>query len=128
MSKLKKLRSIIKEEVIKLREFRRPPRNSNSILPIGVVNLKTGESKYFNIYDTWADSYVNIFKNIKNKFVGVASAGKGSGKLSQKTGGLFHHDQSGRDLGRWQYVEEIPIKDRDTLAKKYKRLSMFTYK
>ena len=62
--KLKKLRSIIKEEVIKLREFRRPPRNSNSILPIGVVNLKTGESKYFNIYDTWADSYVNIFKNI----------------------------------------------------------------
>ena len=129
MSKLKKLRSIIKEEVKKLNEYRQPPRHSAAILPIGAVDLKTGANKILdNIYDVWADSYVNIFKNLQNKYVGVASAGKGSGKYTAKYGGQFHHDQTGRDLGRWQYVEEIPMKDRKKLASKYKKFKMYTYK
>jgi len=27
-----------------------------SILPLGMVNIKTGKSKYFNIYDEWLDN------------------------------------------------------------------------
>ena len=124
-----KLKEIIREEIQKLNEFRPPPRGSSAILPIGSVNLKTGENKILdNVYDVWPKSYVNVFKNLKRKFVGVASAGKGTGKSSQKTGGQFHHDQTGRDLGRWQFVEEIPMKKRDKLAKKYKRFKMYTYK
>ena len=136
MSKLRKLRLIIREEIRKLDEFKRPPSNSSAILPIGVANLKTGKNKYFNVYDTWAKSYVNIFKNLKGKYVGVVSSAKGTAKSgmkrgtspAEKAGGLFHHDQSGKDLGHWKFIEEIPMKDRDKLAKKYGSFSMFTYK
>jgi|TARA_Y100000310_G_scaffold251620_1_gene258194 hypothetical protein len=124
-----KLKEIIREEIKKLSEYRQPPRNSSSILPIGSVDLKTGANKILdNVYDVWPKSYVNVFKNLNRKFVGVASAGKGTGKSSQKTGGQFHHDQTGRDFGRWQFVEEIPMKDRDKLASKYKKFMMYTYK
>ena len=76
-----KLKEIIREEIKKLSEYRQPPRNSSSILPIGVVDLKTGANKILdNVYDVWPKSYVNVFKNLKRKFVGVASAGKGTGK------------------------------------------------
>ena len=124
-----KLKEIIKDEIRKLDEYRRPPQNSSSILPIGIVDLKTGANKILdNVYDVWPKSYVNVFKNTKNKFVGVASAGKGTGKYSQKAGGQFHHDQTGNDLGFWKFVEEIPMKDRDKLASKYKKFKMYTYK
>ena len=132
-----KLKEIIREEIQKLNEFRTPPRGSSAILPIGSVDLKTGANKILdNVYDVWPKSYVNVFKNLKGKFVGVASSHKGTAKFDmkkgvspvEKQGVLFHHDQNGRDLGRWKFIEEIPMKDRDKLAKKYKRFSMYTYK
>ena len=65
-----KLKEIIKDEIQKLDEFRRPPQNSSSILPIGIVDLKTGANKILdNVYDVWPKSYVNVFKNLKNKYV-----------------------------------------------------------
>ena len=132
-----KLKEIIREEIQKLNEFRPPPRGSSAILPIGSVDLKTGANKILdNVYDVWPKSYVNVFKNLKGKHVGVVSSGKGTAKSSmkrgvspfEKQGVLFHHDQNGRDLGRWTFVEEIPMKDRDKLAKKYRKFNMFTYK
>ena len=121
-----KLKEIIREEIQKLNEF---SPSVSSILPIGVVNLKTGANKILgNVYDVWSDSYVNVFKN-DNKYVGVASAGKGSGKFTiKKYNGNFTHDQTGKYLGRWKFVEEIPMKDRDKLASKYKKFRMYTYK
>ena len=132
-----KLKEIIREEIKKLSEYRQPPRNSSSILPIGVVDLKTGANKILdNVYDVWPKSYVNVFKNLKGKYVGVVSSGKGTAKSSmkrgvspaEKEGVLFHHDQNGRDMGRWKFVEEIPMKKRDKLASKYKKFNMYTYK
>jgi len=125
-----KLKEIIKDEIQKLDEFRRPPQNSSSILPIGIVDLKTGANKILdNVYDVWPKSYVNVFKNLKNKYVGVVSSHKGSGKWTRDKGqGSFHHDQTGRDLGRWEYIDEIPMKNRDKLASKYKKFKMYTYK
>jgi hypothetical protein len=125
-----KLKEIIKDEIQKLDEFRRPPQNSSSILPIGIVDLKTGANKILdNVYDVWPKSYVNVFKNLKNKYVGVVSAHKGSGKWTRDKGhGLFHHDQTGKDMGRWEYIDEIPMKNRDKLASKYKKFKMYTYK
>ena len=129
-----KLKEIIREEIQKLNEF---SPSASSILPIGVVNLKTGANRMLdNVYDVWPKSYVNVFKNLKGKFVGVASSGKGTAKADmkrgvspfEKQGVLFHHDQNGRDLGRWKFIEEIPMKDRDKLASKYKKFNMFTYK
>ena len=32
------------------------------ILPIGKVNLNTGKSKYFNVYDTWPDSTAEVLE------------------------------------------------------------------
>ena len=135
--KLTKLREIIREEIQKLNEFRTPPRGSSAILPIGSVDLKTGANKILdNVYDDWGDSYVNIFKNLKGKYVGVVSFSKGTAKSimrkgtypAAKRGNLFHSDQTGRDLGTWQFVEEIPMKNRDKLASKYKKFNMYTYK
>ena len=132
-----KLKEIIREEIQRLNEFRTPPRGSSAILPIGSVDLKTGANRMLdNVYDVWPKSYVNVFKNLKGKFVGVASSGKGTAKADmkrgvspfEKQGVLFHHDQNGRDLGRWKFIEEIPMKDRDKLASKYKKFNMFTYK
>jgi len=125
-----KLKEIIKDEIRKLDEYRRPPQNSSSILPIGIVDLKTGANKILdNVYDVWPKSYVNVFKNLKNKYVGVVSAHKGSGKWTRDKGhGLFHHDQTGKDMGRWEYIDEIPMKNRDKLASKYKKFKMYTYK
>ena len=132
-----KLKEIIREEIQKLNEFRPPPRDSSAILPIGSVDLKTGANKILdNVYDDWGKSYVNIFKNLKGKYVGVVSSGKGTAKSimkrgtspAEKAGSLFHHDQNGRDLGRWTFVEEIPMKTRDKLASKYKKFNMYTYK
>ena len=121
-----KLKEIIREEIQKLNEFRP---SASSILPIGVVNLKTGANKILgNVYDVWSDSYVNVFKN-DNKYVGVVSSAKGSGKLTIKNyNGNFTHDQTGKYLGRWKFVEEIPMKDRNKLASKYKKFRMYTYK
>ena len=121
-----KLKEIIREEIQKLNEFRTPPRGSSAILPIGSVDLKTGANKILdNVYDDWGKSYVNIFKNLKGKYVGVVSSAKGT---AAKSGNLFHSDQTGRDLGMWQFVEEIPMKNRDKLASKYKKFNMYTYK
>ncbi len=132
-----KLKEIIREEIQKLNEFRAPPRGSSAILPIGSVDLKTGANKRLdNVYEVWPKSYVNIFKNLRNKYVGVVSSAKGTAISNmkrgvspyEKQGVLFHHDQNGRDLGRWKFIEEIPMKDRDKLASKYKKFSMYTYK
>jgi hypothetical protein len=132
-----KLKEIIREEIQKLNEFRTPPRGSSAILPIGSVDLKTGANKILdNVYEVWPKSYVNIFKNLRNKYVGVVSSSKGTAKFymnkgvspAEKQGVLFHHDQNGRDLGRWKFVEEIPMKKRDKLASKYKKFNMYTYK
>ena len=132
-----KLKEIIREEIQKLNEFRVPPRGSSAILPIGSVDLKTGANKRLdNVYEVWPKSYVNIFKNLRNKYVGVVSSAKGTAISNmkrgvspyEKQGVLFHHDQNGRDLGRWKFVEEIPMKTRDKLASKYKKFNMYTYK
>ena len=125
-----RLKEIIRKEIQKLNEFRTPPRNSSAILPIGSVDLKTWKNKILdNVYDVWPKSYVNVFKNLKGKYVGVASAAKGSGKFTMKKySGDFVHDQNQRYLGRWSFVEEIPMKKRDKLASKYKSFRMYTYK
>ena len=132
-----KLKEIIREEIQKLNEFRTPPRGSSAILPIGSVDLKTGANKMLdNVYGVWPKSYVNVFKNLKGKYVGVVSSQKGTAKFdmkkgvspAEKEGVLFHHDQNGRDMGRWKFIEEIPMKSRDKLASKYKKFNMYTYK
>ena len=66
-----------------------------------------------------------------NKAYGVFLRGGsiGSGKYTMKKhNGDFVHDQNQRYLGRWTFVEEIPMKDRDKLASKYKKFNMYTYK
>ena len=130
-----KLKEIISEEIQKLNEFKPTPYGpgrgrASAILPIGVVNLKTGANKMLdNVYDVWPKSYVNVFKNLKGKYVGVASAAKGSGKFTMKKySGDFVHDQNQKYLGRWTFVEEIPMTKRDKLASKYKSFRMYTYK
>lgn len=61
----------------------------NPILPIGKVNLRTGECKYFNVYDTWDDnSTVEVWRDNKgvdtSRLQNVepkAPMGSGIGKL-----------------------------------------------
>jgi len=133
------LRKLIKEEI---KNVLNEKYDGDAVLPIGVTNFETGDNKSFNIYDTWNNKgYINVFKKLQppqlsldstklsDKLIGVISSGRGSGKhtMSHSQGEFFHND-TGRSLGKWKYIEEIPLKDKKKLVQKYKKLRLFVYK
>ena len=122
--KKQELRQIIKEELKKiLREGRY--QNGSPILPVGKTDLKTGDNKILNIYKTWNNSYVNMFRKENGKIVGVVSAHKNTVEKNRKNLHAFYHDQTGRFIGDWTFIKEIPVKQ---INKYYKSLVLYTYK
>lgn len=126
--KKSELRNIIKEEIRILNESSR----GNPVLPLGKVNLITGDSKYFNIYETW-DGTVEVWKDLRadgeEKYKLVFTAGN---KPLAKKGDReeFYHDQSGARIGYWEFVDFERVKDMKKIALKYgkRTISGYTYK
>jgi len=102
----------------------------NSILPIGSVNIQTGESKYFNVYDTWPDSTAEVWKDEKGNLKLVFTAGsKPIHNIGWK--GSFRHDQTWGNIGNnWEMVEWVTVPNLKELLRKFNKTSMrgYTYK
>ena len=116
--------------------FSKPPETSDkyeyspaSILPIGSVDLGSGESKYFNVYDTWPDSTAEVWETQEGRYKLVFTSGGPSLKIGQRRD--FRHDQTWRSIGTgWKFIDYLPVKDLVELARVYGRTSYpgYTYK
>lgn len=105
------------------------PRRPAAILSIGTLSMKTGNSKYFNVHETWGDtSTYEVWQLDHKKYRIVITSGK---KPTSDIGdrSLFKGDQSGRDLGGGVLVDWGHAKDLKDMAKVYGgTLPAFVYK
>jgi hypothetical protein len=99
-----------------------------SILPLGKINLKTGNSKYFNIYDTWGEDTTYEVYRVYEGFRIVATYGKSPlCQIGERRG--FKHDQNGRFLFEGVMVDFSTGSDLKKLVEKYgNSISGYTYK
>lgn len=84
---------------------------AHAILPIGTVNLKTGECQYFNIYEEWGEDegIGEIWKNESGNLRMIFTYGG-----SEYSGGErkeFKHDQQGYSMGTWAFIKSVPLKE-----------------
>jgi hypothetical protein len=91
------------------------------ILPLGRVNLGSGESKFFNVHTTWDDEgIVEVWKSTwDNKYKLIFTSGdKPYRKLHDV--GDFKHDQTWAIIGRdWMLVDYVPLAKLSELIRKY---------
>jgi hypothetical protein len=101
----------------------------SAILSIGTLSLKTGKSKYFNVYEEWGeDSTYEIWEMENGKYRIVVTSGK---KPIYDIGdrSAFKGDQSGRDLGVGELVDWASGTELKKLAKHYGgSIPAFVYK
>jgi hypothetical protein len=107
--------------------------NEYSVLSIGSLNINTGKSKYFNVYDTYDDSTAEIYKDVSSgsssdKFKIVFTSGNSVVKAGDKR--AFKDDQRGTPLFVGDLVESCSINDLKTVAAKLgiKSCIAYTYK
>jgi hypothetical protein len=99
-----------------------------SILPLGKINLKTGKSKYFNVYETWGEDTTYEVYQVYGEFRIVATSGK-SPLCQIDEYREFQHDQSGRFLFGGIMVDFATGTGLKSLAEKYgNSISGYTYK
>jgi len=99
----------------------------NSILPIGSVNIQTGESNHFNIYNTWPDSTAEVWKDEKDNYKLVFTAGSTPiHNIGWKSN--FRHNSTWNEIGRdWEMVEWVNVKNLKELLRMYNKTSMRGY-
>ncbi|HPI82115.1 MAG TPA: hypothetical protein PK122_02715 [Candidatus Paceibacterota bacterium] len=100
-----------------------------SILPIGWVDLGSGESQYFNVYETWPDSIAEVWETRDGKYRLIFTSGEPSLKIGQTRD--FRHDQTWKNIGRfWKFIDYLPVKDLLELVRVYGRAKFpgYTYK
>ncbi len=107
-------------------------KNSSAILGLGKVNIKTGRSKYFNIYETYKGTaevweVVGVPQTKRNyRLVFTASS---SAHHPIGTRHNFHQDQTGRTMAPMILITAVPVKDMATLIAQFgTKLSGFCYK
>lgn len=104
---------------------------SSPVLPIGIVDLKTGKNKYLdNIFTTWNDypMTVEFYESYDKTIRIVITAGK---KPIKKVGEqvVFIHDQNNRDLFAAKMIDYCLLNDLPKYASKYgAKLKAFVYK
>jgi len=107
------------------------------ILPIGKINLNTGSSKYFNVYETWGeDSTYEIYKDLnsgwsdgskKNYKIVVTSGKSPINDVGDKAG--FIHDQNHRGLFDGEMIDHATGSELKRLAATYgNSISGYVYK
>lgn len=102
---------------------------NNPILPLGKINLETGSSKYFNVYDTWGeDTTYELYKLSDGRLKIVATAGiEPIAKLNSNES--FIHDQTHRFLFSGKMIDYATGSGLKKFAAKYKKsIAGYTYK
>jgi len=103
-------------------------RDGDPILPIGSVNFISGKNKYFNVYETWPDSVLEIWKTRDGKYRAVCTAGKGP-IYKIGTSNSFIHDQNSRYLFGGEMVDWVEVEGMMNLVDLYgKSMPTYTYK
>jgi len=104
-----------------------------SILGLGTINLKTGKSKYFNVYDTWGENTTYEIYQVPTTgeqpaYKIVATSGtKPLSNVGETVS--FKHDQTGRFLFHGEMIDFAIGIDLKSLVNKYGyNISGFTYK
>ena len=119
---------------VKTRTSSSKPKEANwqrpiAIAGLGSVNLKTGASKYFNVYEEWKeDSTYEIWKMSDGNTRIVATSGT---KPIHDVGDAaeFSNDQSGRSLGNGKMIDWATGTDLKNAISEYgNSLPGFTYK
>lgn len=100
-----------------------------SIASLGKVNLQTGKSIYFNIYDTWDNTTAEIWEVLKNGSIKIifTSGDKPLAEINDIA--YFKNDQTRRFLFKAKMLDYALLKDVPALIPLYgKSLSGYTYK
>jgi len=102
-----------------------------AIAAIGSVDIGSGESKYFNVYEQWPDSTAEVWKKDNGRYVLVFTSGdKPLGKIGMRS--AFMNDQTWNEMtrnGLWKMVDYVPVKDLQELLRVYgKSMLGYTYK
>lgn len=100
-----------------------------SVLPIGSVNIQSGDSKHFNIYDTWDNSTAEVWKDGKGKLKLIFTSGdKPLHNIGEKE--EFRNYNNGNRFGEgenWTMVEWVKIKDLKELLRVFNKKSFTGY-
>lgn len=104
------------------------------ILSIGRINLKTGSSKYFNIYETWGEDTtyeiheLYMMGHSEPSYRIIVTSGKAP-LVKDNEECMYFGDQSRRFLFRSKMVDFAVGNDLKKLAEKYgSKIRGFTYK
>jgi len=117
---------------------------SSSILPCGILNLKTGDiPNMFNVFEAWAGGSFELYSQNKDYYFGgdegknddkwmiVATSGASSMNKEYATKS-FKHDQTFREMGVWTFrgaFENTPEGLMKVVSKSGKRrIKCATYK
>lgn len=112
----------MKPYVRKFKEAKYKMRNAWHVLPIGVVNLKTGDNKFFNVFED--DNVLVLVSRREYNFdtgkqepksfkgiIGYAGENQPLGWYINNHNEKYvtlQHDQSFADMGNWELIEEFP--------------------
>ncbi len=99
-----------------------------AIASLGKVNLMTGGSKIFNLFDTWDDGTVEVWRTDAGQFKLIYTSSNEPYRPINDTAS-FQNDQSGRHLFDAKMVDYTALKDMPGLIPLYGRsMTGYTYK
>ena len=104
---------------------------ADSILPMGTVNIKTGDNQNFNVYDEWENDGdgAEFWKDPNTQMPFKLIFGSG---FDRKVGDRqdFQHDQTGAKLGTWTFIKHVSLSELKEAAKDMKsgKVSAYVYK
>ena len=107
-------------------------RHDSAIAPMGIMNLTTGSSQYFNVYDEWEgdDTTAEFWQNTRGKIVIVFTSGD---TPCYKVGewNTFCSDQTRRRLfeGDTKMIDHCLLKDlKDKVGEYENKIRVYCYK
>jgi hypothetical protein len=101
----------------------------NAILPIGRINLLTGSSKYFNVYDTWGEETTYEIHQADDGGVRIVVTSGATPIAQPDKMNKFEHDQTGRHIFYGEIIDSAKGTELKKLVDKYgKSLSGYVYK
>ncbi len=97
------------------------------VLPLGMVDLKTGENEYIDFNDE-RDATIEVWQSENGRYRLVITAG-GEPIEGIGTHQRFKHDQTGHKIGDWVMVDYTEVENLAGLIDLYgKKLPGYTYK
>jgi hypothetical protein len=100
----------------------------HSILPLGSLNLKTGQCQIFNVYDTWNDATCEVWMSLLdgNYKLIFTTGNKPYAKIGTKWS--FKHDQNMKFLFNAEMIDYAHISNLIILLKYGKIIPAYVYK